>query len=83
VEALDFDIFAGGHGALATKADVTANRVFFEELVAAVSAGMAQGKSLPELQQSIMLEKYKDWAGYVARRAPTIESAFNNLRMYR
>jgi glyoxylase-like metal-dependent hydrolase (beta-lactamase superfamily II) len=83
VEALDFDIFAGGHGALATKADVTANREFFEELVAAVSAGMAQGKSLTELQQSLMFEKYKDWAGYLARRAPTIESAYNNLRLYR
>jgi len=83
VEALDFDVFAGGHGALAKKAEVTANREFFEELVAAVSAGMAQGKSLAELQQSILLEKYKDWAGYAARRAPTIESAYNNLRMYR
>src|SRR5262245_5802300 len=83
VESLDFDIFAGGHGALATKADVTANRQFFEDLVAAVSAGMAQGKSLAELQQTITLEKYRDWAGYAARRAPTIESAFNNLRLYR
>jgi glyoxylase-like metal-dependent hydrolase (beta-lactamase superfamily II) len=83
VESLDFDIFAGGHGALGTKADVTANRQFFEDLVTAVSAGMAQGKSLAELQQTIMLEKYKDWAGYMARRAPTIESAYNNLRMYR
>ncbi len=83
VEALDFDIFAGGHGALATKADVTANREFFEELVAAVSAGMAQGRTLQELQQTLLFEKYKDWAGYVARRAPTIESAYNNLRLYR
>jgi glyoxylase-like metal-dependent hydrolase (beta-lactamase superfamily II) len=83
VESLDFDIFAGGHGGLATKADVTANRQFFEDLVAAVSAGMAQGKSLTELQHSITLDKYREWAGYAARRAPTIESAFNNLRLYR
>jgi len=83
VEALDFDIFAGGHGALATKADVTANRVFFEELVASVSAGMAQGKSLAELQQSLMFEKYKDWNGYGVRRAPTIDSAYRNLQMYK
>jgi hypothetical protein len=83
VEALDFDIFAGGHGALATKADVTANRKFFEELVAAVSAGIAQGKSLTELQQSLMFEEYKNWSGYAARRAPTIESAYNNLKLYR
>lgn len=83
VEGLDFDIFAGGHGAPATKADVTANRVFFEELVAAVSSGMAQGKSLAELQQTILLEKYKDWSGYAARRAPTIDSAYRNLQLYK
>jgi glyoxylase-like metal-dependent hydrolase (beta-lactamase superfamily II) len=83
VEALDFDIFAGGHGALATKADVTANRVFFEELVAAVSEGMRQGKTLAELQQSLLFEKYKDWNGYAARRAPTIDSAYRNLQMYK
>jgi len=83
VEALDFDIFAGGHGALGTKADVTANRQFFEDLVAAVSGGMAQGKSLAELQQTILLEKYKDWSGYAARRAPTIDSAYRNLQLYK
>jgi hypothetical protein len=44
---------------------------------------MAEGKSLAELQKSITLEKYKDWSGYAARRGPTIESAYNNLRLYR
>ena len=83
VEALDFDIFVGGHGAPGTKADVTANRQFFEELVAAVSEGMKQGKSLAELQQSLLFEKYKDWSGYAARRAPTIDSAYRNLQMYK
>jgi hypothetical protein len=28
-------------------------------------------------------EKYKDWNGYEQRRAPTIESAYNNLKIYR
>jgi glyoxylase-like metal-dependent hydrolase (beta-lactamase superfamily II) len=83
VEALDFDIFVGGHGAPGTKSDVTANRQFFEELVAAVSEGMKQGKSLAELQQSLLFEKYKDWSGYAARRAPTIDSAYRNLQMYK
>jgi glyoxylase-like metal-dependent hydrolase (beta-lactamase superfamily II) len=83
VESLDFDVFAGGHGALATKADVTANREFFEDLVAAVSTGMSQGKSLEELQKTLMFEKYRDWNGYAARRAPTIESAYHNLKLYR
>ena len=83
VEGLDFDVFAGGHGALATKADVTEVRVFFEELTAAVSRGMSEGKSLAELQKTLLFEKYKDWNGYAQRRAATIESAYNNLRIYR
>ncbi|HEX4999640.1 MAG TPA: MBL fold metallo-hydrolase [Terriglobia bacterium] len=83
VEALDFDVFAGGHAALGTKADVTAYRQFFEDLVRDVSTGMAQGKSLAELQQTLTMDKYKSWAGYAQRRAPTIESAYNNLKTYR
>ena len=83
VEALDFDVFSGGHGALATKADVTLVREFMEELTKAVSEGMSQGKSLAELQQTLLFEKYKDWNGYAQRRAPSIESAYNNLRLYR
>lgn len=83
VEMLDFDVFAGGHGALAKKADVTANRVFFEELVQLVSQGMAEGKSLDELKKTLTLDKYKDWNGYAQRRVPTIESAYRNLKLYR
>jgi glyoxylase-like metal-dependent hydrolase (beta-lactamase superfamily II) len=83
VESLDFDVFAGGHAALGTKADVTEYRRFFEDLVAEVSLGMSQGKTLAELQQSLTMEKYKDWSGYQQRRIPTIESAYNNLKMYR
>ena len=44
---------------------------------------MAQGKSLAELQQTLMFERYKDWNGYAVRRGPTIESAYNNLKLYR
>src|SRR5688500_4047896 len=56
VEALDFDVFVAGEGQLGTKADVTAMRVFFEDLRAAVSLGMSQGKSLGERQKSVTLE---------------------------
>jgi len=36
-----------------------------------------------ELQETILLEQYRDWAGYEARRAPTIASAYHNLQLYR
>jgi glyoxylase-like metal-dependent hydrolase (beta-lactamase superfamily II) len=84
IEDLDFDILAQGHGSvLFKKADVAEDRQFFEDLVAEVSAGMAQGKSLDELKQSILLEKYKDWGSYQRLRQDNIEAAYNNLKIYR
>ncbi len=84
IEALDFDILAQGHGSVMfKKADVAECRQFFEDLAAEVSAGMAQGKSLVELKQSILLEKYKDWGSYQRLREDDIEAAYNNLKIYR
>ena len=83
VEALDFDVLAPGHGNTFTKADVVEARIFFEDLKAEVSAGMAAGKSLQELQQTITLSKYKGWAYYDRLRASNIAAAYNNLKLYR
>ena len=84
IEGLDFDVLAQGHGSVMfKKADVAEDRQFLEDLLAEVSAGMAQGKSLAELKQSIKLEKYKDWANYQRLREDNIEAAYNNLKNYR
>ena len=84
LESLDFDILAGGHGsALFKKTDVVEGRQFFEDLVAAVTAGMSQGKSLEELKRTILLEKYKDWALYQRLREDVVEAAYENLLTYR
>jgi len=84
VEALDFDVLAGGHGsALFTKADVIATREYFEDLIAEVSAGIAAGKSLDELKQTVQLEKYRDWVNYERLRSYNVEAAYDNLKLYR
>jgi glyoxylase-like metal-dependent hydrolase (beta-lactamase superfamily II) len=84
VEALDFDVIATGHGApLFTKADVTATRVYFEDLVAEVSAGIAAGKTLDELKESVRLEKYSGWVNYERLRANNVEAAYLNLKLFR
>jgi hypothetical protein len=84
IESLDFDLIAGGHGAvLFKKSDVTEARQFFEDLASVVSAGMSQGKSLDELKKTIPLDKYKDWAYYQRLREDNIEAAYNNLKTYR
>jgi len=64
VEALDFDIAVGGHGDIGTKQDVADHRIYLEELRDAVAAGIAEGKSLEELQASITMEEYSDWGAY-------------------
>jgi glyoxylase-like metal-dependent hydrolase (beta-lactamase superfamily II) len=84
VEALDFDVLAGGHGAsLFAKADVTATREFFEDLAGAVSAGMQAGRSLEELERDITLDKYRDWAHFERLRPYNIDAAYRNLKLYR
>jgi glyoxylase-like metal-dependent hydrolase (beta-lactamase superfamily II) len=84
IEALDFDALVQGHGAvLFTKKDVTEGREFFEYLRDQVLAGMRAGKSLEELRRTLMLEKYKDWAGYDQRRVMNIEAAYENLSVYK
>lgn len=83
VETLDFDIVAPGHGAPFEKAAVTDTRQYFEDLVAAVSAGMADGLSLDELKDAIELENYRDWENYDRLRRDNIEAAYNNLTLYR
>lgn len=84
IEGLDFDALAGGHGdVLFKKADVAEARQFFEDLMAAVDAGISQGKTLDELKRTVLLEKYKDWASYQRLREDNIEAAYNNLKAYR
>jgi glyoxylase-like metal-dependent hydrolase (beta-lactamase superfamily II) len=83
IEGLDFDILAQGHGSVTfTKADVIEGRQYFEDLRAAVAQGMVQGKSLAELKQTLLLEKYKDWAYYDMLREVDIEAAYLNLESY-
>ncbi len=53
IEALDWDVLVQGHGLVTfTKADVAELRGFYEDLRNAVTAGMAEGKSLAELKRT-------------------------------
>ncbi len=64
VEALDFKIFAPGHGKVGVKADAGDVRSYMQALRAQVLAGLKAGKSVPDLQQELTLEDYKDWQQY-------------------
>jgi len=78
-ENVDYDILAGGHGPIGTKSDVDDSTRYMEELLTAVSAGIAAGQSLEELQQSVLMEDYADWGQYEAWRAGNVEGAYRSL----
>ena len=80
VEALGADIVIPGHGQVGTTADVVDHRHYVEELRDAIAVGIAAGRSLAQLQESITLEDYRDWASFDAWRAPNIEGMYNMLR---
>jgi len=64
VEALDFSIAVGGHGAIGTKQDVADHRRYLLELREAVAAGIRAGQSLEQLQSNITMAAYSDWASF-------------------
>lgn len=83
VEAMDFDIFASGHTALAKKADVPAVRAYIEDQRAQVLALVRQGKSLEEIKAAVTMDKYKSWGQYEAYLPLNIEGMVRHLRLYR
>ena len=64
IEALDFEMLIPGGGPIGGKADVTLARMAWEDLHAAVAAGIDQGRTLAELQRSIRLDDYRSYPGY-------------------
>ncbi len=84
IEALDFDVLVQGHGTgFFQKSDVTAAREYFEDLISAVTTGMAKGLGPEELKRTVLLEKYRDWQNYDRLREDNIVSAYFNLKLYR
>jgi len=79
VETLDFEIFAPAHGNVGVKADASDVRIYMEELRAEVLAGLRAGKSVDELQSSVTMDAYKDWASYENWRALNVQGMANYL----
>jgi glyoxylase-like metal-dependent hydrolase (beta-lactamase superfamily II) len=79
VELIDFDHVTPGHGELGNKADVVEHRHYIQELRAAVADGIAAGQTLQELQESILMEDYRDWLSYDSWRTQNIEGMYHLL----
>lgn len=79
VEALDFDIVAPGHGPMGTKADVAAHRQYYERLAVRVSAAVAAGQTLQQLQAAKIMDEYRDWIEYDEDNDINIANAYKTL----
>jgi hypothetical protein len=79
LEKLDFEILAPGHGPTGTKSDVRAFITYFEDLLGAVGKRIAAGESLEQIQATLELPKYKDWARYDEHFDLNIEGAYREL----
>ena len=83
LEAMDFDTLAPGHGAMGTREDVAAHRRYFEELHAAVLAGVRAGKSVDALKAEVKLENYSTWGQYEKWRPMNVEGMYRYVQMNR
>jgi glyoxylase-like metal-dependent hydrolase (beta-lactamase superfamily II) len=83
VEAMEYDIFAPGHGPLGTKADVTTFRNYLEDLRGQVLAAIRAGKSLDDTKKSVDISKYKDWSGYEQMGPLNIEGMYRLVQANR
>lgn len=76
VQSLDFDILIPGHGNVGEKADLEDFVSFLRALDTAVSSGIAEGKSLEEMRESIFFPEYKNWLLYDVRRVNLINEVY-------
>ncbi|MGH8256652.1 MAG: MBL fold metallo-hydrolase [Steroidobacteraceae bacterium] len=83
LESLDFLMSVSAHWDDGTKQDLVDLGNFYQDLQAAVGIGMAEGKSLEELQRTIKLPAYADWADYAHNLPASIASAYNLKTLYR
>ena len=79
-QALDFEVFAPGHGGVGTKADLDDAHTYMVELQAAVLEGLKTGKSVEQLKTDVTLDAYKDWGQYDAWRTENIEGMARYLK---
>ena len=79
VEQLDFDIISPGHELPGTKADVIEQRRYLEELVEAVSDGIAEGKTKEQLVEAVLMENYDHLIEYDFSRARNVAGAYEIL----
>lgn len=78
--ALDFEVFAPGHGNVGTKADLDDAYNYMVELQAAVLEGLKAGKTVEDLKTEVTMNAYKDWGQYEQWLGQNIEGMARHLK---
>jgi len=78
--ALDFEHAATGHALMGTKKDAAMSLQYLEDLSTGVAAGIAAGRSLPEIQKTLTLDAYKGFERWDTHRTVHIAQAYATLK---
>lgn len=73
---LDIDTIVIGHGNVGSREDIDEYIGFLRDLQAAVTAAIADGQSLEEIQESVQLPEYSHWLSFDDRRANLVADAY-------
>ncbi len=77
LQQFDFDTVVAGHGnIIGEKADLALFLGFLQALDAGVTAGIAEGRSLEELLETLDFPEYQSWLRYEDRRVTLITEAY-------
>ena len=79
VEQLDFDIISPGHELPGTKADAIEQRRYMEDLIAAVTDGIAAGLTGEELVDTVLMEGYEHLIEFHDHRADNVMGVYQTL----
>jgi len=79
IVALDFEHAATGHALMGTKKDVAMSLQYLEDLSKGVAAGIAAGRSLPEIQKTLTLDAYKGFERWDTHRTVHIAQAYATI----
>ena len=79
ITALDFTIAATGHALAGTKQDALQSLRYLEDISKGVAAGVAAGKSLPEIQKTLTLDAYKGFERWDSIREAHIAQVYATM----
>jgi glyoxylase-like metal-dependent hydrolase (beta-lactamase superfamily II) len=80
INALDFDHALTGHALSGAKKDAADLLRYLEDISTGVAAGIAAGRSLPEIQKSLTLDAYKGFERWDTNREAHIAAVYATFK---